>query len=766
MHDRDKKHKEEFVLKMTFLICGGNFKMMNYHNFFKLRFMPVLLVIVFSCTDQQQKTGPLTFVDPNIGGVGHILQPTRPTVQLPNQMVRMYPNRADYLDDRISSFPLSLISHRNGQLFSIMPFTGKSDNQVSAWDQQNETITPYHYTVWLEDHDVELEFVPGAKSGIFLMSFPENVLPRISLSIVNKGSWNQENETVFTGVENFNGMKAWVYGVLNLPVKEVSGEENGKEMILVFKEKPEVQQIMFKYAISFIDQEQARKNLEKEIPGWDSGALRDQARKVWDDVLGQIEVKGGTTRQKRTFYTALYRCYERMNNITEDGRYYSNYDGKIHEDPRDFYIDDWIWDTYLAHHPLRALLDPDVENDMMHSYVRMYQQSGWLPQFCLLWGENPCMNGFHSTIAFLDGYRKKVIDTDWESAYEGMKKNSLEGTMLPWRNGPACSLDSFYHQHGYYPALHPGEEETEPMVHSFEKRQAVAVTLGHSYDDWALSQLAVELGKEPDAKLFKQKSLNYKNLYMKEKGFFIPRDSSGNWIDIDPKWDGGMGGRDYYDENNGWTYLWQVQHDIPGLMELMGGKENFEQRLDQHFREPLGRSKYANWAKFPDFTGIVGQFSMGNEPSFHIPYLYNFTGSPWKTQKKISMLMDAWYPDNIFGIPGDEDGGGMSAFVVFTFMGFYPVIPGLPLYTIGSPVFEKVTIHLDNGKKFRIIADNYAEDHVYIQEAWLNGKPLEGPWITHEDVTGGGELRFRMGLRPQKNWGDPALFEKLAARYR
>lgn len=265
--------------------------------------------------------------------------------------------------------------------------------------------------------------------------------------------------------------------------------------------------------------------------------------------------------------------------------------------------------------------------------------------------------------------------------------------------------------------------------------------------------MAKELGKESDYEFFMKRSQNYRNLWWPEKGFFMPKDSKGNWIDIDPVFDGGMGGRDYYDENNGWTYLWQVQHDIPGLMDLMGGKEAFEKKLDRLFRENLGRSKYETWAKFPDFSGIVGQFSMGNEPSFHIPYLYNFTDSPWKTQKKIRMLLDAWYPDDVFGIPGDEDGGGMSAFVVFSAMGFYPVIPGLPVYTIGSPLFEKVTIDLPNGRQFIVEAPGGTSVNKYIQKVWLNRKPLDTPFFTHEELKEGGTLRLEMGPYPNKEWG-------------
>ncbi|MEJ0081893.1 MAG: GH92 family glycosyl hydrolase [Puia sp.] len=216
---------------------------------------------------------------------------------------------------------------------------------------------------------------------------------------------------------------------------------------------------------------------------------------------------------------------------------------------------------------------------------------------------------------------------------------------------------------------------------------------------------------------------------------------------------GGQGGRDYYDENNGWTYLWQVQENIPSLIEMMGGKKAFEERLDLLYREDLGRSKYVFWNKFPDATGLVGQFSMANEPSFHIPYLYCFTGSAWKTQKKIRLLLSTWFSDNIFGIPGDEDGGGMSAFVVFSSMGFYPVTPGKPVYTIGSPVFNKVTIALENGKHFTVIARNNSDVNKYIQSAKFNNLALNEPWFTHEQLMKGGTLELVMGPKPNKNWG-------------
>lgn len=730
------------------------------------QFILLLALIIQACSSNQRNTGNLAYVDTDIGGVGLLLQPTRPTVQLPNHMIRVYPVRRDYLDDQIRYFPLTLISHRNGELFGIMPFTGAlpPDQPVSAWDNQLETATPYYLSTLLETYGITVEFTPGRNAGYFRFTFPANNARNLLITNLRNGKWQMIDPTTLTGEDSFSGMKAYFYGKLSRNGIPTYAAFSGWKRQYVSFDEEAGDVIDFKYAISFISTEQAKKNLDDEIPQWSFGDVKENAKEAWTEALDRIKVVGGTEAQRRTFYTAFYRCYERMVNVTEGDRYYSNYDGKIHDADRDFYVDDWIWDTYLAHHPLRAILEPEKEADMIQSYVRMYEQSGWIPTFPILWGDNPCMNGFHSTVMILDAYRKGIRNFDIEKAYEGMKKNAIEATMLPWRNGPACSLDTFYHENGWYPALQPGEKETVQMVHPFEKRQSVAVTLGHSYDDWALAQMARDLGKMADYEVFMKRSGNYRNLWWPEKGFFMPKDDKGNWIDIDPVFDGGMGGRDYYDENNGWTYLWQVQHDLPGLISLMGGKEDFEKRLDRLFREPLGRSKYETWAKFPDFSGIVGQFSMGNEPSFHIPYLYNLTDSPWKAQKKIRMLLDAWYPDNIFGIPGDEDGGGMSAFVVFSAMGFYPLVPGLPVYTIGSPLFEKVTISLPDGKIFTVEAPGGTAVNKYIQKAWLNGKPLDTPWFSHEDLVKGGKLRLEMGPYPNKDWGkikDPVFLRVL-----
>jgi len=699
----------------------------------------------------------LDYIDPTIGNVGQLLEPTRPTVDLPNQMIRFTPDRSDYMDDQISSFPLTIVSHRLGQVFSLKPSLGEIT--PSAWDVRMiydhnlEINRPWYYSTYLLDDNVTVEFTAGRKTGYYRFHFPLKAAHKsILFNIYNEGPshWQFTSGNAVTGLETYHGnIKVYMYGVFS--VAGTTGID-GTRAYISFPSNTE--EVRFRYAISYISPEQAKRNFAEEVARESFDGLAAKGKAEWEKTLGGITVEGGTEAQRRSFFTALYRCHERMVDITEDSSYYSGFDQQIHKDPRPFYVDDWTWDTYLALHPLRMILHPAQEADMLQSFVRMYEQLGWMPTFPVLFGDHACMNGFHSSIVFLDAYRKGLRNFDASKAYEGMRKNAVSATMLPWKNGDKTVLDDFYYANGYFPALHPGEKETVPEVHSFEKRQAVAVTLGASYDDWALSQMAGELGKTADRDSFAKRGQNYRNLWNDSTGFFLPKDDKGNWIYINPKYDGGQGGRDYYDENNGWTYMWQVQEDIPGLIGLMGGKKPFEDKLDQLFREGLDMSKSTFWYKFPDATGLTGQHSMGNEPSFHIPYLYNFTGSPWKAQSRVRFLLDAWFKDNIFGIPGDEDGGGMSAFVVFSSMGFYPMTPGIPRYTIGSPVFSKVTIALANGKKFTVIARHCSVVDKYIQSATFDGKPLNTPWFSHQQLMDGGTLELIMGPKPNKNWGN------------
>jgi len=747
-------------------------------NIFQLNARKSLVLVLlfgingFASGQEQTYTGSgnLKYVDPQIGNVGHLLQPTRPTVQLPNQMIRMFPQRKDYMDDQISSFPLNVVSHRLGEVFALKPSTQNLEpgswKRKMTYDHDLEITRPWYYSTYLIDDEVKVAFTPGKKTGYYKFQFPAKGNKALLLENYNQGlnELNFISATEITGVEIYHGdIKVYMYGVFSegavvgtlqdnklSPTRKATGKD--VKAWIRFPENT-TGNVEFKYAISYVSADQAKKNYQHELKGTGFDQQVAIGEAAWGKVINQIKTTGATEAQRRSFYTALYRCYERMVDITEDGQYFSGFDNKIHKSNRPFYVDDWAWDTYLAHHPLRVILNPAQEEDMLQSYVQMYQQSGWMPTFPVLFGDHACMNGFHSTVSFLDGHRKGLKNFDLDKAYEGLVKNANEATMIPWRNGPKTELEDVYYNKGFFPALHKGEKEYVSTVDPFEKRQAVAVTLGHSYDDWALGQLAKDMGKEQDYKKFNLRGANYKNLWSSDAKLFMPKDKDGNWIKIDPKFDGGMGGRDYYDENNGWTYMWQVQHDVNGLMNLMGGTKGFENRLDQLFRESLGRSQYEFQGTFPDATGLVGQFSMGNEPSFHIPYLYNYTSSPWKTQKRIRFLLDTWFKDNVFGIPGDEDGGGMTAFVVFSAMGFYPVTPGVPVYTIGSPVFEKVTIDLPNGKTFQVIANKSSVQNKYIQSARFDGKVLDTPWFTHQQLVAGGKLELEMGPMPNKTWG-------------
>ncbi|MDB6111821.1 MAG: alpha,2-mannosidase [Pedosphaera sp.] len=706
------------------------------------------------------------YVDPLMGGQGFMLEPMRPTVSLPNSMVRVYPVRKDQLDDQIRSFPLTIISHRLGELFWLMP----SDGSPGAWDRpaayDQEMETPYYYSTRFDASLIQTEFTPTAQCGYFRFTFPSGK-PVVLLANRRDGELSTDGGNCISGTERITGegerspgvMHAFVYGEFSAPVTiQTSAGPNGKRLAISAQDGQKV--LEFRYGVSFISIEQAKKNLREQIPAWAFDKVKRNARDRWNEVLGQIQVEGGTPEQKRVFYTSLYRCYERMVNITEDGKYYSAFDQQVHQDARPFYVDNWLWDTYRALEPLQTLLNPEMEADKIQSYVRMHEQSGWMPVFAVLWGNHECMTGNHAAAWMADVWAKGITNFDLKTGYAGVRKNSVEGTWLPWRRGPKCSLDDFLGEHGYLPALRPGETETVDRVHPRERRQAISVTEAQSYDDWCTAQLARALGKDADHEFFLKRAGNYKNVFRQEKGHVWPKDADGKWIEpYDPGFSGGQGGRDYTTENNGYTYDWDVQHDLQGLFELMGGRDKAEAKLDQLFREPLKRSKYEFWAEFPDASGLVGQFSMGNEPSLHIPYIYNYLGAPWKAQKRVRMLLDTWFTDTTLGMPGDEDGGGMSAFVVFSMIGFYPVTPGVPIYDLCSPVFDRITIRLHNGKTLQINCRNNSRDNKYIQSVRLNGKTLNQVWFRHADIVNGGRLELQMGNTPNKKLGaDPANF--------
>ena len=740
-----------------------------------------IIVFIAAVISAAQGKDVVDYVNPQIGGISQLLVPTYNTVHLPNSMLRFNPIKSPGISDhyvagKIYGLPVNFPGHRQKSILSIMPAVGDLDVNIdslaSEYDHDFEIVAPFYYSVLLEDDEIQAEFTPAERSAIYRFSFPES-----KTYIVIRGDDQVEmkiiDATTLAASELVNGTRQFAWLKFSRPFqsfgsfladdvrrnqKEIRGDQAG--LFVAFADSV----VEIKYGVSFISYDQARINLGAEILNKPFQAVKDSARAVWNRALGQIKISGGTEDQKTVFYTALYRTLERMVDISEDGRYYSAYDHKVHTDARPFYVDDWSWDTYRAHHPLRLILDPAKEADMIQSYIRMYEQSGWLPSFPQAFGDMGGMIGHHQAAIIADAWIKGVRTFDVDSAYAGLKKNAMHGTMLPWREGPATVLDDFYRQHGYFPALDPGAPEPVKAVHKTEKRQAVAVTLEHSYDDWCLAQLAGSPAKAKDHDAFLKRALNYENVYNPATGFMAPKKADGAWVQpFNPLNSSGFGCREYFAELNSWTYSFSVQHNVAGLMTLMGGPEKFVARLNQLFAEPMyGYCRWTQTADIPDGTGMVGQFVMGNEQGFHIPYLYVYAGQPWRTQKRIRMLMNTFFRNDLQGIPGDEDGGGMSAWYVFSAMGFYPVTPGMPMYVIGTPLFEKMTIQLPNGKAFIVTARNNSAQNKYIQSATLNGAPLNRAWIKHTDVVNGGELMFQMGPRPNKSWGanepPPSLF--------
>lgn len=729
-----------------------------------------LVIGLLSCSSvKNQSAGePVDYVNPYMGNISHLLVPTFPTIHMPHSMLRVYPERRDFTGDVLEGLPIVVTSHRGSSAFNLSPYDGsrKELEPVVAYSYDNEEITPYSYSVYLDEEDIQVEYGLSHQSAIYELTFGKEGEPKVALN-TRRGELRWDG-TALSGFQMIdNNTKVYLYLLPEQLPTSVSLLENeqlvnktsasGENVCLVMSYPAGSKKLTIRYGISFIDEAQARSNMEREVVGKSLTSVHETGRKVWNDALRKIQVTGGSADDQTLFYTSLYRAFERPVSISEDGRYYSAFDGKVHDDGgRAFYTDDWIWDSYRAHHPLRVMIDTEREEDILQSFVLMAEQMEhfWMPTFPEITGDSRRMNSNHGVASVLDAHRKGLTDFDLEKAYQAAKGAITEKTLAPWSGKPAGELDRFYKDHGYIPALREGEEETIAEVHGFERRQPVAVTLGTSYDQWCLAQLAKELGLTDDYNYFMEASYNYRNLYNKETGFFHPKDKNGDFIQpFDYRYSGGMGARSYYGENNGWIYRWDVQHNIPDLIDLMGGKKAFAHNLDAMFVTPLGKAKYDFYSQLPDHTGNVGQFSMANEPSLHIPYLYNYADQPWKTQKRIRTLINQWFRNDLMGVPGDEDGGGMSSFVVFSQMGFYPVTPGTAEYSIGSPFFDHVRIDVGNGKYFEIEAVNNSSQNKYIQSATLNGKSLDTPFIQHDDIMNGGKIRFEMGPQANRNWG-------------
>ena len=494
----------------------------------KLLFQTTLFLLLCSCISKIEKT-PVDYVNNRIGNISHLLVPTYPTTHLPNSMLRMIPTHNEFTTDRMEGLALNSPSHRQGHSLLLLPYRGdvKEFGGNLKYRYDHEKSTPYNYSVYLDDFSVGVDFAPAAKSAIYRFRFEDSDRRLILLKANGKGEIDIKDGAL-CGYDNFAGIKHYFYLEFDAQPIQVDSLSHS----LVFAEFPESKDVVnVRYGISYIGVEQAKRNLYNEINDFNLEKLASQARDKWNDVLGKIKIEGGTEDQKTTFYTALYRAHERMINISEDGKYFSAYDGKVHEDNGvDFWVDDWVWDTYLPLHPLQVLLNPEAQEQKLASYIRMYEQSGWIPTFPCVFGDAHCMNGNHAAGVFADALNKG-LRFDVEKAFEGMKHTVMTESMIPWYRGPKTALDDFYHENGWFPALHPGEKEEFTEVGPFEQRQAAAVTTAASYDDWCIAQLAKHLGKDEDYRFFQDRSYNYRNVFNKETHFFHPKDKDGKFIE-------------------------------------------------------------------------------------------------------------------------------------------------------------------------------------------------------------------------------------------
>ncbi len=690
------------------------------------------------------------YIDPYIGSVGHLLTATQPITALPHGMSRVLPSFTPGTKDYYVAD--SIVGIEAG-VFTIMP-ENSDGGFASRFDHDLEVCRAYGGSVWLENCACTAEYTATAHGGLVRFTFDESgthrILLRADTAVIVEGN-------TVTGTGGY--MRGRGFGVC-IPSESFTsepasgtvttkrGEIHWKGTVITFFGSS----IEIPFGISFVSAQSAAVSLEKEVSGKTLDELKESVASAWDALLGHFSVEG-EERRKKIFYTGLYRVFLRQVCISENGEYYSGFDKSVHRDEgRGFYCNDGVWDTHRGAHPLQALIEPQVHADILESFLRQFDQSGWLQDFPYPNGGVPCMLGTHTTTLFANALAHG-IPFDCERAWKAVRYAHFEGSLLPWYIGPETPFDRCYREKGFCPAIHPDAPETIPEVHPFERRQAVSVTLEQAYDDYCAAKLADRAGAKEDAETLRRWCQNYRNLFDPSIGFMAPRDENGEFIrPYDPKKAHAQGGRDYFAECNGWVYTMEVRHDVAGLIELFGGKENFSRRMDAIFSEQPDGPVYHWLSLFPDSTGLIGQFCMGNEPAFHIPYMYNFCGEPWKTQKILHDICRVWFSPHPLGICGDEDGGAMSAWYVFTAMGFYPFCVGSGTYVIGSPQFDSVSVALGNGRTFTVRADGVSEGKKYIASARLNGKALERSWFTADELLAGGVLELEMSARPVKTW--------------
>lgn len=730
--------------------------------------LTVTITIFFCFTTCLYPQKDLTkYVDPFIGTSGH--GHTYPGATLPFGLVQLSPDTGiegwdwcsgyHYSDNSIMGFSHTHLSGTGAADYAdilFMPTVGKirivpgskenpDEGYRSRFSHKNEIASPGFYSVLLDDYNVKVELTTTERCGFHKYTFPASDSANIIIDLKhgldddNEGYINIINPRTIEGYRKSSGWAkehyVYFYAEFSKPFityelfKEKDNFQKGKsasgkniKAALRFNTK-ESESILVKIGISAVDLEGAKKNLEKEISHFDFYKVVDEAKFRWQKELSKIIVEGGSEAQKKIFYTALYHTLLTPNIFNDvDGRYYGM-DRKIHTAKNfEYYTVFSLWDTFRALHPLLTIIDQKRSADFVKTILAKYKESNLLPVWELASNETWTMIGYHSIPVIFDAYMKGITDFDFELALEAMKKSAE-------RDQHGLKL---YRERGFIPA----DKENE----------SVSKTLEYCYDDWCIAQFAKSIGKENDYKTYNARSLFYKNLFDESTGFFRGKLSNGKWIEpFNPKEVNAI-----YTEASAWQYNFFVPHDVQSLIDLHGGNHKLIGKLDEMFSE----SAVLEGRHQPDITGLIGQYAHGNEPSHHVAYLYNYAGAPWKTQERIRNIMNTLYTDKPAGLCGNDDCGQLSAWYVFSAMGFYPVSPGQNIYAIGSPIFDKVTINLENGNKFIITTKNNSRENIFVNSALLNENQYNKPFITHIQIMDGGSLEFTMNNLPNESWGN------------
>ncbi|MEI7830245.1 MAG: GH92 family glycosyl hydrolase [Prolixibacteraceae bacterium] len=654
----------------------------------------------------------------------------------------------------------------------------------SRFDHKDESASPGYYSVYLKDNHVKVELTATKRVALHRYTFPATGNARVILDIghqigstpstghsrvdiVNdhqiEGCKSTERGNIYF-VAEFNKPFEY-YGTFDASYKtpESGGsifpyknsETGDKIGAFVTFQTEDKEQVLVKMALSYVDVEGARQNLKTEMPDFDFDGTKNNAENTWNKELSRIEISGTSNKKMEIFYTAVYHSLlAQYISQDVDGRYFGM-DGKVHTAVGyDFYGSFSCWDTYRSQHPFLTLVAPEHVNDFLKSIVAKAKDFGWMPaqHFLNVYGE--AMVGDHLIPIVVDAYMKGFRDFDAEFVYQSIKRKALELPKPPVPLTAGRSGLEYYLKLGYTPI----DKVTE----------AVPNTLELAYDDWCIAQMAKSLGKNSDYEMFSKRAFYYKNVWDSSVDFMRPRKADGTFLEalngreqvvdtigkhtyyryFDPLLVGRRPSR-HYTESNAWQYIWSVQHDVKGLIGLFGSERKFNNKLDEFFTMDSNITP----PKYVGVVGTIGQYVHGNQPSHHVAYLYNYSGEPWKTQQRVRQVCEQLYRSGPGGLCGNEDMGSLSSWYALSAMGIYAVTPGSPVYNIGSPLFEKVVLHLPENKFFVILGKNNSAVNIYIQSATLNGISLNRPWILHDEIVKGGSLVFEMGAEPNKKWG-------------